>query len=112
MGSITAEAVRRRLKIAHTHDDTLLGELIDAATQEACRFMNRTQLPTLPRDYPDSEQYSEDVPSSEDPVVADVVDGVMLLIRGSYEGGTPDEIEGLRRAAESKFMPYRVGMGV
>ena len=52
------------------------------------------------------------MPSSEDPVASDVVEGVLLLVKASFEATTPDEVAAYREAAEWKLQPYRVGIGV
>lgn len=111
MSAIPLDLVKRRLRTIGTHNDADLEQALAGAIQEACRYMNRTQLPTLPQDWP-CEPSSEDVPSSEDPVVADVVEGVLLLVQASYNATTPEEVAGYRRAAEVKFAPYRIHMGV
>lgn len=111
MSVIDLETAKTRLRVTHNEDDADIQQALDGAEQEALRFMNRTQLPTLPQDWPDSVS-SEALPSSEDPVAADVVEGVLLLVKASYEATTPDEIAGYRAAAEIKLHPYRVMLGV
>lgn len=108
---ITLEDIKRDLRVTHNSDDPLLSLLLAAAIDEALRFMNRTELPTLPVDYP-SESSSEDVPSSEDPIAASVYAGVFLLVRAKYDAADGDEIARLRHCAESVLMPYRRGLGV
>lgn len=117
MSTISLAVVKEALRVTHTSDDAMLQRLTDGAEQEAMRFMNRTQLPTLPQDYPplcdsDGNLVSEVVPSSEDPVAPDVVTAVLLLVQAVYDATTPDEIAKLRACAETKLMPYRVGLGV
>lgn len=117
MSTISVAEVKEALRVTHSSDDALLQRLTDGAENEAMRFMNRTQLPTLPQDYPplcDSEgnPVSEVVPSSEDQVAPDVVTAVFLLVQATYEAVTPDDIAKLRACAETILMPYRVGLGV
>lgn len=111
MSVIPLDTAKKRLRVIHSADDADIQQALDGAEQEAMRYMNRTQLPTLPQDWPTTAS-SEDVPSSEDPVVADVVEGILLLVKASYEATTPAEIEGYRKAAEIKLHPYRVMLGV
>ena len=111
MSVIDLPTVKRYLRVIHNADDALLQQLVDAAEDEAVRYVNRTQLPTLPQDFPSSSS-SEDVPSSEDPVAPSVIDAVCLLVKASYEATTPEEVAGYRAAAEVKLQPYRVGLGV
>lgn len=109
MSAIPLDIAKRRLRTIGTHADADLQQALDGAEQEACRYLNRTQLPTLPQDWPCS---SEEVPSSEDPVAPDVVEGVLLLVQASFNATTPDEVAGYRRAAEVKLHPYRLHLGV
>ena len=74
MSAIPLDIAKRRLRTIGTHADADLQQALDGAEQEACRYLNRTQLPTLPQDWPCS---SEEVPSSDDPVAPDVVEGVL-----------------------------------
>ena len=52
------------------------------------------------------------MPSSEDPVVADVRVAVMHLVQSKYEATKPEDQAKLRGAAEVILMPYRTGLGV
>jgi hypothetical protein len=116
MSAITLATLKSYLGVIGTGDDPLLQTLLDSAEQEACRFLNRENLPTLPLEYPpDSSSegpYSEEVPSSEDPVAPDAVVAVCLLVKADYEATTPDEVAGYRKAAETKLQPYRRALGV
>jgi hypothetical protein len=116
MSQITVGEVKQYLRVIGTADDALLHLLIDGAEQEACRFLNRENLPTLPLEYPAESSsegpYSEEIPSSEDPVAPDVVIAVCLLVKADYEATTPAEVEGYRKAAETKLQPYRRALGV
>lgn len=111
MSTIDLALAKRRLRIIHSSDDADLQQALDGAEQEAMRYMNRAQLPTLPQDWPEGSS-SEPVPSSGDPVAPDAVEAVLLLVKASYEATTPDEVAGYREAAEIKLQPYRVGHGV
>jgi len=111
MSQVTVEEVKRYLRVTHASDDVLLQELIDAAEQEICRYLNRSELPTLPLEYPEEES-SEEMPSSNDPVAPDVRIAVITLVKAEYEGQTPEEIARYREAAINKAQPYRVGQGV
>lgn len=116
MSQITLEQAKRYLRVFHSADDDLLQDLIDGAEQEACRFLNRTNLPTLPLEYPAESSsegpYSEEVPSSEDPVSPDVRTAVLHLVQSKYEATKPEDQAKLRAAAEVILMPYRAQMGV
>lgn len=112
--TITLAEVKAAIRSTQDADDTLLQRLLDAATQECLRFLGRTELPTLPAEYPvdsDGELLSEEIPSSEDPVAPEVVNGIILLVQADYEGD-PLQRGAYRTAAESMWQPYRIGLGV
>lgn len=111
MSEISVAEVKRFLRVFHTADDVLLQALIDSAEDEACRFLNRTQLATLPLDYP-SESSSEDVPSSNDDVAPSVRVAVYLLVQRMYEASKPEDSAKMRSAAEVLLFPYRTEIGV
>ncbi len=113
---IDLNAVKKRLKVIHNADDDDIRRAIEAAEGEIIRYTGRTELPTLPLDYPpefdsSSSEIPEDVPSSEDPVAPEVFDAVCLLVRASYEAVDAGEIELLRKAALVKVDPFRTGLG-
>lgn len=111
MSTITLATLKSYLRVIGTGDDDLLTTLLAGAEAEACRFLNRDELPTLPLEYP-SDSSSEEIPSSEDPVAPDVVMGVALLVKADFEATTPQEVDGYRKAAETKLQPYRRAMGM
>lgn len=111
MSVIDLEAVKRRLHVSHDLDDEMLQQILDGAEDEALRYMNRTLLPSLPQDWPDSEG-AEEEPSSDDPVAPSVVEGVCLLVMAGYGAPTADEMKALREVALTKLFPYRIGLGV
>lgn len=118
MSTITLAVVKDALRITHDYDDDDLTRRLSSAEQECLRYINRTELPTLPFDYPvdidgdsSSETITEDVPSSEDPVAPDVVEGIILMIQAGYEGD-PTNREAYRKGAESLWTPYRIGWGI
>ncbi len=111
MSVIDLQVVKDRLRVVHDLDDSMLEQLLDGAEDEACRYLNRTQLPTLPQDWPTSEG-EEETPSSDDPVAPVVVEGVCLLVKAGYDAPTGAEMEELRRVAFNMMHPYRIGLGV
>jgi hypothetical protein len=112
---ITLQDVKDTLRQTQSDDDALLNRLINSAENEALRFLNRSQLPTLPLEYPEfssnDEVISEEVPSSEDPVAPDVYNAVILLVQADYDGD-PLKREEYRHAAFSLLQPYRIGLGM
>jgi hypothetical protein len=118
MTTITVDDVKDALRITHAYDDDDLTRRLRSAEQECLRYLGRTELPTLPHDYPvdldgdsSSETITEDVPSSEDPVAPDVVEGIILMVQAGYEGD-PANRDAYRKGAESLWTPYRIGWGV
>lgn len=116
MSAVTVEEIRAFLRIIHTDDDDLLQILIDGAEDEAKRFVNRTQLPTLPLDYPpvynsSSSEIPEDVPSSEDPIAPSVRMAIYYLVQSKYEGTKPEDVARIRQSAETLLWPYRTELG-
>jgi hypothetical protein len=116
MSYITVDQVKLDLRVTHASDDSLLQIYLDGAEDYAKRFLNRDELPTLPVDYPyfdsDYPQESEQVPTSDDPIVASVYLAIFLLVRAAYEGADADEYEKTKKVAESILMPYRTEWGV
>lgn len=81
------------LDVIHNSDDVKLQHLLEAAEDEASRFLNVVDL----------TEWSE-LPYS-------IFIGVLLLLQSNYQA-SPDEIPKIRAAAETKLMPYRVELGV
>lgn len=110
MSTITLDEVKEALRITDTDSDSLLQRLLESAEQECMRFTNRSELPTLPLEYP-SESSSEEEESSNDPVAPDVANGIILMIQADYVANPMDRKK-FRAAAEELWMPYRRLMGV
>ena len=108
---ITLTQIKQDLRIIHDADDALLSVLLDASIDEALRFMNRSELPTLPYELPEEES-SEEVPSSEDPIAPSVYAAIFLMVRAKYEGMEASEITALRSCAETMLQPYRTEIGI
>ncbi len=108
---VTLEQVKKTLRQTHDADDDLLLRLIASAEQEALRYLGRTQLPTLPVEYPevssDGSLIDEEIPSSGDPVAQDVVNGIILMVQADYDGD-PMNRDKLREAAQNLWNPYAV----
>lgn len=81
------------LDVIHDADDDKLQMLLDAAEDEAAKFLNVDSL----------AEWSE-LPFS-------ALIGTLLLLQSNYQA-SPDDIPKLRAAAEGKLMPYRVQLGV
>lgn len=111
MSYVTLTQVKAALRQTHSDDDALLTRLIASAESECLRFLGRTELPTLPLEYPevssDGSLVDEEIPSSGDPVAPDVVNGIILMVQADYDGD-PLMRDKLREAAEALWMPYAV----
>lgn len=89
--SIELDEVKKSLRVTHDSDDDLLNRLIESATREFARFSG-----------------------IDDPIISvgqDVFNGMVLMVQADYEGD-PLKRGVSRAAAESLWMPYRIGMGV
>lgn len=93
MSVISLSDAKSFLDVIHSSDDTKLQNLLEAAEDEAAKFLNVASL----------DEWTE-LPYS-------IYIGVLLLLQANYQA-MPDDISKLRSAAESKLMPYRVEMGV
>jgi hypothetical protein len=117
MSFTTLASVKEWCRVFHSSDDALLQALIDETEDEALRFLNRTEPPTLPLDYPpeydsSSSEIPEPVPSSDDPVAKSFTKAVKVLVQAYYESPDADERRKAREAFEVILMPYRTGLGV
>jgi len=116
LSEVTVLEVKQFLRIIHAGDDLLLQTLIDAAEDEARRYLNRDQLATLPLDYPpiydsSSSEIPEPVPGPGDPIAPSVRIAIYYLVQCKYENTKPDDIPKMRAAAETLLQPYRTLLG-
>lgn len=116
MSQVTLQETKEYLRVIHQFDDALIQTLIDSAEDEACRFLNRENLPTLPLEYPAESSsdgpYSEEIPSSQDPIAPSVKLAIFYLVQRAYEQMDPDKADKVRSSAETILMPFRRGLGV
>ena len=96
--SIDLKTAKEFLDVIHNSDDDKLQMLLDGAIDEAVLYMTVDNLGAL------EPEGGGDIPAS-------VVVGVMLLLQATYQA-TPDDADKLRRAAEIKLHPHRIGLGV
>ena len=96
MSIITLATIKQDLRITHNSDDAILQIYLDAAEDEALRFLNSVELPL----------------DTNDELAPSVYGGVFLLVRSKYDAENGDEIAKLRRCAETMLMPYREELGV
>jgi hypothetical protein len=102
MSIINLETAKRYLDVIHNADDAKLQMLLDGAEDEAAGYLGRSLIDLRP------EESSSEQP---DAIPASVVLGVMLLLQAAYQAA-PDDADKLRKAAEIKLTPQRIGWGV
>lgn len=98
MSTISLEQAKQFLDVIHDEDDTKLQLLLNAAEDEACQFMGRESLTIL------LDETTAELPAS-------ITMGVMILLQANYQA-TPEDAAKLRKAAEIKLTPYRIGWGI
>ncbi|MGI2148011.1 head-tail connector protein [Shewanella baltica] len=98
MSNISLEQAKQFLDVIHDEDDAKLQLLLNAAEDEACQFMGRESLTIL------LDETTAELPAS-------ITMGVMILLQANYQA-TPEDAAKLRKAAEIKLTPYRIGWGI
>ena len=98
MSTITLEQAKQFLDVIHDEDDAKLQLLLNAAEDEACQFMGRESLTIL------LDEMTAELPAS-------ITMGAMILLQANYQA-TPEDAAKLRKAAEIKLTPYRIGWGI
>lgn len=105
---MTLDDIKRDLRVTHDDDDALLEVLIASAKDQALRFIDQDELPTVPVDSSSSSS-SSSIGSLEYP--GSIRTALILLVRCLYDPADAKEIEATRKAAETMLMPYRTGLG-
>lgn len=113
MSIVTLDQIKAYLDVIHNSDDAKLQLLVDGAEDEALQFLDRDQLPRRNEsavDECDSNQ-PEAVSDSDD--LAPVVRmGIYLIVQAMYDAADAEEMARVRKAAETKWFPYRNRLGV
>lgn len=104
---MTLDDIKRDLRVTHDDDDDLLLTLLESAQDQARRFIDQDELPTIPVD--SSSSSSSSIGSLEYP--GSIRTALILLVRCLYDPADAKEIEATRKAAETMLMPYRSGLG-
>ncbi|WP_440221836.1 head-tail connector protein [Dokdonella sp. MW10] len=113
MSVVTLDQVKAWLRATHDEDDALLRDLIDAAEDEALRYLELAALPRAAAKCRDCGPVSGEDPVSDATDVAPIVrNGICVLVQAAYEGGTAAEMDAMRNVAWSMLRPYRCRMGV
>ena len=108
MSVIDLSVAKSYLDVIHDADDDKLQMLLDGAEDEAAQYMNRGLLQPVPGCVLVDGDWVDAEPLDKPP--ASVVLGVMLLLQSAYQA-SPDDAEKLRKAAEVKLAPHRIGWG-
>jgi len=109
MSVVPLATAKSYLDVIHSADDVKLQMLLDGAEDEAVQYMNRGLLEPVPAEVL-VDGALVPAPPLEKPLDSMVL-GIMLLLQAAYQA-TPDDAEKLRRAAEVKLTPHRIGWGV
>lgn len=120
MSVVQLAEVKAWLDVTFSADDEKIQALIDAAEDEAKRYLDRGELPR--RDAPCCECASESTlnpssnaldPASDTADLAPLVkQGIKLLVQAMYDQPSPDEMEATRQVALKMMFPYRCNLGV
>lgn len=113
MSVVTVDDVRQELRLSHGEDDALLQRLIDAAEDEAARYLGLDALPQRAAACPDCTSEGTPEPVSDGADLAPAVrSGIFLLVQAMYDARTGDEMEKVREVAFKMMRPYRCNWGV
>lgn len=113
MSVVTVAQVKEYLNQIHSLDDSKIQLLIDAAEDEAKRYLDRDELPRRDDPFADCESDSTAPAASDsDDIAPSVRSAVIVLVQALYEGSDPDEIDKLRQCAFTIMRSYRDRMGV
>lgn len=108
MSAVTLDEMKAYLRITHNADDVLLQSLIDGAEDEALMYLDRESLPKRGDSASDEADSNLPDPASDADDLAPVVRiGIYLIVQSLYEGKDASEVDACRRAAETKWQPYR-----
>lgn len=114
MTVLTVDQVKTFLRVAHTSDDDLLADLIEAAEAEALMWMDRRDLPRAGEDEPPDECDTSiviDAISEGTHLAPDVRVALYYLVQAKYEARDADETRKLRDAAFAMLAPHRHRLG-
>lgn len=113
MSIVKLEQIKAYLDVIHNSDDAKLQLLIDGAEDEALMFLDREELPRRNDFAVDECDSNQPEPVSDSDDLAPVVRmGIYLIVQAMYEAKDADEMAAVRRAAETKWFPYRNRLGV
>lgn len=112
MSLINLQLAKSYLDVIHDQDDEKLQMLLDAAEDEATEYIQRSLHDLLPENEPESpSEISSDYPSEMQGLPASATLGILMLLQASYQAN-PDDADKLRKGAEIKLTPFRIGWGI
>jgi hypothetical protein len=115
MSVVTVEEAKVYLGVVHNHDDARILQLLQDAEDECVQYLDRDELPRIGQSCPDECDTSVDtsIPAVSDSadLPASVRSGILLIVQAGYEGKDADEMAKLRKAAETKWAPFRCNWG-
>lgn len=115
MSVVGLEQVKAFLDVTFSSDDEKIQMLIDAAEDEAAKYLDRGgKLPRAGEPCPnecESESTLNPVSDSND-IAPSVRNGIFLLVQSMYDQPAPEEMDRTRQLAFAVMRPYRCGMGV
>lgn len=97
MSIITLDVAKQYLNVIHDFDDLNLQLLLDGAESEAEQFIN--------------QPLTDAIPEGDSEIPASLKVGVLMLMQASYQA-SPDDADKLRKGAEIKLTPFRIGWGI
>lgn len=112
MSLISLEQAKKYLNVIHDLDDDNLQMLLEAAEDEAAQFIQRSLQDLLPEhnsEWP--SEFSSELPSETADIPFSAKLGVLMLLQAAYQS-SPDDAEKLRKGAEIKLTPFRIGWGI
>lgn len=114
MSVVTVEQAKTYLVVTHNHDDVRILQLIQEAEDECLQYLDREVLPRIGASCPDecdTAAPDPDPASDSDDLPASIRGGILLIVQGGYEGKDADEMAKLRKAAETRWAPFRCKWG-
>lgn len=114
MSAISVQEAKTYLDQFHDYDDAKLQMLIDAAEDEAKRYLGLDRLPGEAAECPECESEGDNAPISEGTrAVSPLVRmGVLCLVQALYDGTDPADVDLFRKIAFDHLRPYRCSFGV
>lgn len=112
MSLISLTQAKAYLDVIHSLDDDKLQMLLDSAEDEASQYIQRPLQDLLPEynsEWP--SEYASEVASELADIPASAKLGVLMLLQAAYQA-SPEDADKLRKGAEIKLTPFRVGWGI